>query len=83
MEECHRFLKQNIERGIELGLYRENLDLENSIKFYYTLIFHINENTVLEKEAQELEMAVLEYHTRAIATEKGIAELEKHLSTPI
>ena len=82
MEECHRFLKQNIERGISMGFYRKNLDMENSIKFYYTLIFHINENTVLEKEAQELEMAVLEYHTRAIATPQGIIELEKHLTTP-
>jgi len=82
MDECQRFLRQNIERGIELGLYRKGLDMENSIKFYYTLIFHINENTALEREAQELELAVLEYHTRAIATEKGIAELEKHLSTP-
>jgi hypothetical protein len=80
MDECHRFLKQNIQRGIELGLYRKDLDMENSIRFYYTLIFDINTNTKLEKEAQELELAVLEYHTRAIATEIGIAELEKNLS---
>jgi AcrR family transcriptional regulator len=80
MDECHRFLKQNIQRGIDLGLYRKDLDMENSIKFYYTLIFDINTNTKMEKEAQELELAVLEYHTRAIATEKGVIELEKNLS---
>ena len=83
MHECHRFLKHNIERGIALGYYRKEINLEHSIKFYYTLIFHINETTALEKEAQELELAVLEYHTRAIATAKGIAELEKHLANPI
>jgi AcrR family transcriptional regulator len=80
MDECHRFLKQNMQRGIDLGLYRKDLDMENAIKFYYTLIFDINTNTKLEKEAQALELAVLEYHTRAIATEKGITELEKNLS---
>lgn len=80
LQECNRFLRHNMERGITLGLYRKDVDFENSIKFYYTLIFQINENTALESEAQELELAALEYHTRAIATEKGIKELEKHLT---
>lgn len=80
IQECNRFLRHNMERGITLGLYRKDVDFENSIKFYYTLIFQINETTVLESEAQELELAALEYHTRAIATEKGIIELEKHLT---
>lgn len=79
MDDCNRFLRQNIENGITLGLYREDIDIERVTLFYYTLVFQINENTVSEKEAQELELAILEYHTRAIATEKGIAELEKHL----
>ena len=80
LEDCHLFLRQNIDRGIYLGLYRKEIDIDNVINFYYTLIFHINENTVSEKETQELELAVLEYHTRAIATEKGIKELEHNLS---
>ena len=80
LEDCHHFLKQNIDRGIAMGLYRPDVDIDNAIKFYYTLVFHINENTILEKEAQALELAILEYHTRAIATEKGIKELEHNLS---
>ncbi|SCY26771.1 TetR/AcrR family transcriptional regulator [Flavobacterium caeni] len=80
LEDCYLFLRQNIDRGIYLGLYRKDMDIEKAIKFYYMLIFQINENTVSEKEAQELELAVLEYHTRAIATEKGIKELEFNLS---
>lgn len=80
LQDCHLYLKQNIERGIEMGLYRANLDMANAINFYYTLIFHVNETTVLEKEIQELELAILEYHTRAIATAKGIEELERNLA---
>ena len=79
--ECNRFLRQNIERGIELGLYRKDLDIEKSIKFYYILLFNINDTTPLERDAQELELGILEYHTRAIATSEGIVELEKHLES--
>lgn len=80
--ECHRFLRQNMERGIDLGLYRKEIDIETMIQFYYDLVFGINENTMLEKDAQRLELAALEYHTRAIATAEGVAELERNLSLP-
>lgn len=78
-DECHWFFNQNIEKGIQQGLYRTNLNIETCAKFYYILIFSINENTVLEKETLELEYEALEYHTRAMATAKGIQELEKQL----
>ena len=80
---CEDFFRQNITKGIREGLYRENLDIDNYVKFYYTLIFNINENTMLEKDAHELEVKALEYHIRAMATLAGIIELEKHLKNPI
>ena len=79
IEDCSYVFRQNIEKGIAEGLYRPETDIETAVKFYYTLIFSINENTLLEKEAYELEAKALEYHTRAIATEKGITELENQL----
>ncbi|MFM7894762.1 MAG: TetR/AcrR family transcriptional regulator [Flavobacterium sp.] len=80
---CEDCFRKNILKGIKEGLYRENLDVENYAKFYYTLIFTINENTMLEKESHELELKALEYHIRAMATLAGIIELEKHLQNPI
>ena len=80
---CEDCFRQNITKGIREGLYRENLDIDNYVKFYYTLIFNINENTMLEKDAHELEVKALEYHIRAMATLAGIIELEKHLKNPI
>ena len=80
---CEDCFRQNIIKGINEGLYRENLDIENYVKFYYTLIFNINENTMLEKDAHELEVKALEYHIRAMATLAGIVELEKQLETQI
>jgi AcrR family transcriptional regulator len=82
IEECEFCFRQNIEKGIEQGLYRKNLNVEAYISFYYTLIYTINENTRSEREAFALELEALEYHTRAMATEKGIVELEKNLLNP-
>jgi len=79
IEICEGCFRDNILKGISEGLYRENIDVENYVKFYYILIFSISENTALEKEANNLEHKALEYHTRAMATQAGIIELEKQL----
>jgi AcrR family transcriptional regulator len=79
IEICEGCFRNNILKGISEGLYRENIDVENYVKFYYILIFSISENTALEKEANNLEHKALEYHTRAMATQDGIIELEKQL----
>ncbi len=80
LEDCNTMFKQNIIKGMEQDLYRKDLDVDIYAKFYYMLIFSIKENTQLESEANKLETHVLEYHTRAMATPKGIIELEKQLS---
>ncbi|MBP6181950.1 TetR/AcrR family transcriptional regulator [Flavobacterium sp.] len=82
INECNTLFKQNIEKGIKQGLYREDVNIESYIRFYYLLIFSIKESTSSEKEAQKLELEILEYHTRALATPNGIIELEKHLLNP-
>lgn len=79
IDECEFCFRQNIEKGIAQGLYRKDVNIESYIKFYYYLIFNINENTASESEAYALELYALEYHTRAMATPEGVLELEKHL----
>jgi hypothetical protein len=79
INECNTVFKQNIENGISQGLYRNGISVETCVKFYYNLVFSIKEQTSSEKEGQQLELEILEYHTRAIATPAGIAELEKQL----
>jgi AcrR family transcriptional regulator len=79
IEICEGCFRNNILKGISEGLYRKNIDIENYVKFYYTLIFSISENTALEKEANNLEHIALEYHIRAMATIAGTIELEKQL----
>jgi AcrR family transcriptional regulator len=82
-EELHegiRFLRHNLEKGIREGWYRSDINVDVACKLYYMLSFAINENIKSEKEAQGLEIDALEYHTRALATEKGLAELKNQLS---
>ncbi|WP_281297651.1 TetR/AcrR family transcriptional regulator [Flavobacterium limnophilum] len=78
--ECNIVFKQNIEKGIQQGLYRKNTPVDAYVEFYYTLIFSINGNISSEIEAHLLELQALEYHTRAMATPEGIIELEKQLN---
>jgi AcrR family transcriptional regulator len=80
IEEYITVFKQNTLKGIAQGLYRKETDIDSFVKFYYILIFNINETTKQESEVFKLEMKALEYHTRAIATPKGIIELEKQLN---
>ncbi len=79
IDQCTQYFTENIQKGIREKLYRPDLNVEIYVKFYYILIFHINENTISEREAQEVELEALEYHTRAMATPDGILELEKQL----
>ncbi|WP_134148233.1 TetR/AcrR family transcriptional regulator [Flavobacterium sp. 270] len=76
---CSQWFRENIEKGIREKLYRADLNIDVYVRFYYTLIFNINETTVSDKESQQLELEALEYHTRAMSTPLGILELEKQL----
>lgn len=75
-----QFMRDNLNNGIEQGYYRTDINVEMTARLYFILCFAINESITLEQESQKLEYAALEYHTRSIATEKGILELEKQLS---
>lgn len=80
-QECNILFTQNIEKGIQEGLYRKEIDVMSITQFYFFLIMAIKETQSSDKESYEMEIKALEYHTRAIATEKGLQELEKNLKS--
>jgi len=72
----------NIKKGIKDGLYRKDIHENIILKFYFVLIFGYHDESIFnykENTLNELEIIALEYHTRAIATSKGIKVLEKEL----
>lgn len=78
--QCKEIFTHNITNGIQQGFYKSDINIQETVLFYYMLIFGINENFQSEKEVNKLELAALIYHTNAIATPKGLAELKQQLS---
>ena len=75
-------LLSNIQKGIEEGLYRKGIIIDQVTKFYFSLIMSVHDSnlyTYSKNTINKLELNVLEYHTRAIATAKGIIILEEQL----
>jgi len=68
----------NLEKGIKNGLYREEISLEFISKIYFVGMLGIKDeyHFPLEKYSQnKLLENFLEYHLRAIVTEKGLKTL--------
>ena len=71
-------IANNINKGIAQGYYRKDVNVDNVVQFYFALVFYIYENMPMSS-INAIEINALEYHTRAIATSKGIDELEQQL----
>lgn len=79
MSEC---VQENLANGIESKLYRKEIDIDFISRIYFSGITMIKDIEIFPKgknNMQELQTQYLEYHIRAIATKKGIIELEKML----
>jgi predicted DNA-binding protein YlxM (UPF0122 family) len=78
-KEC---ITNNLEKGIKEGLYRKDLNLELITKFYFSLMMSVHDSSLYtynRNTMNKLEICVLEYHTRAISTAKGLQILEEQL----
>ncbi len=70
---------QNINKGIQEGLYRENVEID-TVLFYYAFLldftnFEIFENW-FKSDSSKRYHAAFNYHLRAIATPKGVQYFE-------
>ena len=76
-------ISRNIEKGVNEGLYRNDINIELSTKFYFSLAMSVHDSSIYtynKNTINKLEQSVLEYHTRAIATLKGFKILEEQLA---
>lgn len=75
-------IKENLERGIAQGLYREDLPLDFTSRIYFVGMLGIKDRDLFPESdytTNELIEKHLEYHLRAIVTEKGRNSLNKYL----
>jgi len=81
-EGMYKYVLQNLKKGKEEGLYREDMDVEIIAKLYMSRSEnnHLNELFTNEEFTSiKLFIEILTYHIRGIATKKGIIVLEKKL----
>ncbi|MDX6745774.1 TetR/AcrR family transcriptional regulator [Polaribacter sp. PL03] len=79
MQDC---VVDNLKKGIETGLYRDNIDLEFISRIYFNGIVGIKDKDIFPLTNYSMITLMnnyLEYHLRAISTQKGVQELENQL----
>lgn len=75
-------ITENLENGIQKGFYRKEIDITITARLYYSTMNAIKTTDVFPIETYKLSEVMhtfLLYHIRAIATEKGVLELESYL----
>ena len=81
MQEC---VIENLKKGIELGLYRDNLNLEFVSRIYFSGIGSIKNTELFPTEIFDIPRLTddyLEYHIRGIVTSKGRTVLNKIINS--
>ena len=79
-EGIYSYILLNLKKGIKEGLYRKEMNKDVIAKLYLWRSENTNFNdlfTAEEFSSIKLFVELLSYHVRGIATEKGIASLEK------
>lgn len=79
MQDC---IKENLESGKKLKIYRASINIEFIARMYFHGMIGIKDKDLFPLQSfsmNDLLNFYLEYHLRGICTEKGIQQLEKQL----
>jgi AcrR family transcriptional regulator len=74
--------RKNLERGVKLHLYREDINVDIITKIYYSTIISLHNQEVFPEEMYaccDLKHEYLIYHLRGIASDKGLKLITKHI----
>ncbi|NND61954.1 MAG: TetR/AcrR family transcriptional regulator [Flavobacteriaceae bacterium] len=83
MSEC---TVNNLRRGVEMGLYRENLNIDFVSRIYFIGVNGIKDDLLFPVDKfpkVELFEEYLEYHLRGIVTKEGLKTLNKFIKTTV
>ena len=76
----------NLERGVEQGLYRDNIDIEFVSRIYFVGVHGIKDDSLFpinKFPKVQLFEDFLEYHLRGIVTKTGLKTLNKFIKTTV
>ncbi len=75
---------ENLNRGINLGLYRKSINVEFISRIYFSLMLAIKDKELFPSNEFSMPMLMenyLEYHLRGICTPKGLEFLNKFITS--
>jgi AcrR family transcriptional regulator len=81
-DKMYHSVLDNLNRGIALGLYRAEINLEFVTRIYFAGVTGTKDTDLFPETQFNIHTVTnmyLEYHLRAICTPKGLTLLEKHL----
>lgn len=81
-EKMHGCMQDNLQKGIDCGMYRADINVDFISRIYFTGLTGIKDTEIFPTslfDPSEVADQYLEYHLRGIVTEKGLNVLEKFI----
>lgn len=82
-EKMHSSVEDSLKHGVETGVFRNTIDVDFISRMYFTGMTGIKDNMFFPPEYYQMEYLMesyLEYHLRAIVTEKGFKILNQFIT---
>ncbi|WP_363146356.1 TetR/AcrR family transcriptional regulator [Winogradskyella sp.] len=82
-EKMHNSVQESLQQGVNTGVFRDNIDVNFISRMYFTGMTGIKDNMFFPPEEFNMEYLMesyLEYHLRAIVTEKGFTILNQFIT---
>ncbi len=80
----HESVKISLQKGIETELYRSTINVDYISRMYFVGMSGIKDDNFFPNDIYDMEYLMesfLEYHLRAIVTDKGLQELKKFIKS--
>lgn len=80
----HDSVKDSLQKGVDTGLFRPKINVDFISRMYFNGMTGIKDNSIFPQEIYSMEYlteSYLEYHLRAIVTEKGFKILNKFITS--
>ena len=82
-EKMHNSVEDSLQQGVDTGVFRNTIDVDFISRMYFTGMTGIKDNMFFPPEQYQMEYLMesyLEYHLRAIVTEKGFKILNQFIT---
>jgi len=83
-EKMHESVKESLQNGIDTGLFRQNIDVDFISRMYFNGMTGVKDNNIFPQTLFTMDYLMesyLEYHLRAIVTEKGLTVLNTFITS--